>query len=225
MDGWIKLYRKMIDWDWWTDSYVVHVFVYLLLMANHKARKFGNRTIKQGQFLTSIRAISRDLNLNERTVMRALKTLYESNTISVVSDRQNGTLITICKYNEYQSIEQNAVVLDTTPNTTPNTTRDTTRDTTKQELKNDKNVKNNSICRFTPPTLEQVVEYCKERKNNVDAQRWFNYYTANGWKVGKNSMKDWRAAVRTWENATRTSQPAPAPKSMQNAYVNDRWKR
>lgn len=53
--------------------------------------------------------------------------------------------------------------------------------------------------RFTAPTLEEVKEYCAERKNNVDAERFINYYTANGWKVGKNPMKDWKAAVRSWE--------------------------
>lgn len=56
-----------------------------------------------------------------------------------------------------------------------------------------------SIIRFVKPSLEEVHEYCQERKNNVDAQRWFDYYSANGWKVGKNPMKDWKAAVRTWE--------------------------
>lgn len=53
--------------------------------------------------------------------------------------------------------------------------------------------------RFTAPSLEDVKAYCAERKNNVDAERFINYYTANGWKVGKNPMKDWRAAVRSWE--------------------------
>jgi DNA-binding transcriptional ArsR family regulator len=53
--------------------------------------------------------------------------------------------------------------------------------------------------RFVPPTLEEVQAYCLERKNNVDAQRFIDYYTSNGWYVGKNKMKDWRAAVRTWE--------------------------
>ena len=53
--------------------------------------------------------------------------------------------------------------------------------------------------RFTAPTIEEVKEYCSERKNGVDAERFVNYYTANGWKVGKNPMKDWKAAVRTWE--------------------------
>lgn len=49
------------------------------------------------------------------------------------------------------------------------------------------------------PTLEEVKEYCLERNNNVDAELFINYYESNGWKVGKNSMKDWKACVRTWE--------------------------
>lgn len=53
--------------------------------------------------------------------------------------------------------------------------------------------------RFVPPTLTEVQSYCSERKNSVDAQRFIDYYIANGWKVGKNKMKDWKAAVRTWE--------------------------
>lgn len=53
--------------------------------------------------------------------------------------------------------------------------------------------------RFTPPTLEDVAAYCAERQNNVDAQKFVDYYTANGWQVGRNKMKDWKAAVRNWE--------------------------
>ena len=49
------------------------------------------------------------------------------------------------------------------------------------------------------PTLYEVKAYCSERGNKVDPERWFDYYTSNGWKVGKNPMKDWKAAVRTWE--------------------------
>lgn len=53
--------------------------------------------------------------------------------------------------------------------------------------------------RFHPPTVEEVEAYCFERNNKVDAERFVDYYTANGWKVGKNPMKDWKAAVRNWE--------------------------
>ena len=53
--------------------------------------------------------------------------------------------------------------------------------------------------RFTKPTLEEVRAYCQERKNCVNAEKFVDYYDSNGWKVGKNAMKDWKAAVRTWE--------------------------
>ena len=53
--------------------------------------------------------------------------------------------------------------------------------------------------RFTPPSLDDVAEYCRERKNNVDPEAFVNFYASKGWMVGKNHMKDWRAAVRTWE--------------------------
>lgn len=57
--------------------------------------------------------------------------------------------------------------------------------------------------RFTPPTVSEVAAYCKERHNDVNPQRFVDWYTANGWKVGKNPMKDWRAAVRNWEKETK----------------------
>ena len=61
--------------------------------------------------------------------------------------------------------------------------------------------------KFVPPTLDEVVDYCEERKNQVDPLRFFNHYQRVGWMVGKNKMKDWRAAVRYWErdNTPRTA--------------------
>ena len=53
--------------------------------------------------------------------------------------------------------------------------------------------------RFIKPTMEEVQAYCQERNKGVDAQKWYDYYSANGWKVGRNPMKDWKASVRTWE--------------------------
>lgn len=53
--------------------------------------------------------------------------------------------------------------------------------------------------RFVAPNLEEIREYCQERNNHVDPDRFYNHYSANGWMVGKNKMRDWKAAVRTWE--------------------------
>lgn len=60
--------------------------------------------------------------------------------------------------------------------------------------------------RFAPPSVADVSAYCRERGNSVDAERFVSFYESNGWKVGKNPMKDWRAAVRTWERDTQPQQ-------------------
>lgn len=60
-------------------------------------------------------------------------------------------------------------------------------------------VSGESSKRFVKPTAEEVAAYCRERGNKVDPQRFIDHYESNGWRVGKATMKDWRAAVRTWE--------------------------
>ena len=62
-------------------------------------------------------------------------------------------------------------------------------------------VSNTKKKRFVKPTVEEVKQYCIERNNCVNAEQFFDYYESNGWRVGKNSMKDWKAAVRTWERS------------------------
>lgn len=64
--------------------------------------------------------------------------------------------------------------------------------------------KNNSYMgRFTPPTLQEVQVYCMSRHNNVDPEKFIDFYSAKGWMIGKNKMKDWKAAVRTWEKGEK----------------------
>lgn len=57
---------------------------------------------------------------------------------------------------------------------------------------------------FTPPTVEEVAAYCVSRQNKIDAVRFVDFYAAKGWYIGKNKMKDWKAAVRTWEHGSKT---------------------
>ena len=64
--------------------------------------------------------------------------------------------------------------------------------------------------RFSPPSVEDVRAYCSERNNGIDAETFVDFYTSKGWKVGNNPMKDWKAAIRTWEK--RHSAPAPQAK-------------
>jgi hypothetical protein len=64
--------------------------------------------------------------------------------------------------------------------------------------------------RFAPPTVTEITAYCKERNNDVDAERFHDFYQAKGWMVGKNKMSDWKAAVRTWEKKDRAEPDKPS---------------
>ena len=69
--------------------------------------------------------------------------------------------------------------------------------------------------RFIKPTVDEIRAYCKERRNDVDPERFFNYYESKGWLVGRANMKDWRAAVRTWE---RRSNPNRKRRELEEGY-------
>ena len=87
---------------------------------------------------------------------------------------------------------------------------------------NDSKPKQPGNKRFTPPTLDQVKAYCTQRQNGVDAQQFIDFYASKGWKVGNQPMKDWQAAVRTWEKRDQqSSRPAatvPAQQYHQRDY-------
>lgn len=65
-----------------------------------------------------------------------------------------------------------------------------------------------STKKFVKPTVEEVKAYCLERNNGVDPEKWFDFYQSKGWRVGSQPMKDWKAAVRTWEKRDKVVNPA-----------------
>lgn len=93
------------------------------------------------------------------------------------------------------------------------------------EITRKKCKKKEALPRFTPPSAEDVKAYCLERGNSVNAERFVGFYASKGWKVGNQPMKDWKAAVRTWEHDRASPRAAP-PKAVsaqqydQREYVN-----
>ena len=185
----------------------------LLMDANHKGNKFvlGNEIFEceRGQIITSIRQLCDKWNWSNTKVTKFLKLLQEDKMITYFSDAKK-TVITIENYTLYQHIND--------AETTQKRRRNDAETTQKHTNKNDKNDKNNNIERgglspsttsFKKPTLEEVRAYCLERKNNVDPQKWYDFYEAKGWMIGKNKMKDWKAAVRTWEQREKQSDLPP----------------
>lgn len=96
------------------------------------------------------------------------------------------------------------VVTEVTGRVTPEKEREKEN---KKENKESKPKKNNS--KFIKPTILEIKEYCTSRNNEVDPQRFFDSYEAKGWKIGKTPMKDWKAAVRTWEQPKQSKKGDP----------------
>ena len=83
------------------------------------------------------------------------------------------------------------------------------RDNSNININNTNLTDSNKKARFKKPSVDDIVDYCKERNNNIDAEAFIDFYESKDWKIGKNKMKDWKAAVRTWER-----REAKKPKSM-----------
>lgn len=87
------------------------------------------------------------------------------------------------------------------------------------------NINKKSSKRFTPPTVEEVAAYCRERGNRVDPQRFVDFYEAKGWMIGKNKMKSWKSAVHTWENRDNCgSQRVAVPEPVQRPEYMEHYK-
>lgn len=102
MEGWICLYKKLINWEWYQDGNTCRLFIHLLLLANYEDKSWQGQLIKRGQLITSSEHLAKDLNLSRQQVRTAINKLKSTNEITTKSTNKY-TLITIEKYEDYQS--------------------------------------------------------------------------------------------------------------------------
>jgi hypothetical protein len=100
-NGWITLYRKITEWEWYTDINTCHLFIYCLLKANHKTKNWRGIKIKRGTFITSLDTISKETGLSVNQVRTAIKKLESTNEITSKPTNKN-RLITVINYSNYQ---------------------------------------------------------------------------------------------------------------------------
>ena len=171
------------------------IFNWLYRQANHK----DNGKFKRGQCLRTISDIQEGLSwfigyrkkkYSKSICENALKWLRNATMITTTKTTR-GMVITICNYDLYQNPQ----------NYESNNETDTKATRTQQHLhtinNNDKNEKINKI--FIKPTRQEVTNYAESIDFKLDGTYWVDHYEANGWMVGKNKMKDWKATVRTWK--------------------------
>lgn len=198
MNGWIKLFRTMLDWEWFTDGPVLRLFVYVLLKANTEQTSYRGIEIPRGSFNASEEKISLETGLSRQQVRTALKKLISTKEITKKVTNGN-TIITVQKYNEYQSPNDYCNQGITTIATSPITSGITTTATTLIKNKKRRREEDKNKPPFIPPRVEEVREYCQSRRNGIDAEEFVDFYQSKNWMVGKNKMADWKACIRTWE--------------------------
>jgi hypothetical protein len=193
----IKLNRKILEWEWWSDINTSRLFIYMLLKANWKDTRFEGKLIPRGSFVSSIPKLSQETALTVREIRTAISHLKSTGEVTCKTYSKY-TVFTVKNYCLYQSSD--------TQNDRQVTGKRHSNDiltTTIEEKKEVKNIKKEepkgSKKKFEPPSVEDVRTYCEERHNGIDAQSFVDFYTSKDWMVGKNRMKDWKAAVRTWE--------------------------
>jgi hypothetical protein len=99
--GWIKLHRKFISWEWFTTPDMVHLFVYLLLMANREDDKWQGIEIKRGQLITGRKKLSEQTGISERRIRTCLQRLQNTGELTSKSTSKY-SILTICNYDVYQ---------------------------------------------------------------------------------------------------------------------------
>lgn len=210
----IKLYEQITAWEWYRHPNTLCLFIYLLLKANYKDLAFCGKTIRRGQIVTSLPKIATDTGLSIQQTRTALAHLISTGEVTDEST-PHYRIITVVKYDDYQTATDKST--DNQQTTNRQTNRQSTDNLTAsieyiEQIERDRNIElpkgsSRSASRFTPPTKDEVLAFCQENGFSIDVDYLYDYYAAKGWKIGNNSMKDWRAAVRNWARREK-KQPA-----------------
>lgn len=209
MAGWIADHRKEIESDVWLMPPMYHrVWQWLKYKVNHAPAKIPNKdgtftTILPGQHATSYRLIAEGVGYyeglkwkepNVKTIKSILDWMVKNQMITLQGNTL-GSIVTVAKWEEYQKIKDKGNAKETRKKHDLDTNNNG-----KQELNNEDIESSPKRKRFVPPTIDEVSEYVKEKGYTVNAQTFVDYNESKGWMVGKSKMKDWKAAVRTWQN-------------------------
>ncbi len=201
--GWISLHRK-IEYHWiWVRPDYLRAWLWLLFHANHKPNTIFTGIalvkIERGELVSSLSHLSDAFGWGIKTTRTFLNRL-EKDGLIVKQSGPKWTKLTICKYDKYQDTRHDMGKQKAHKGQTEGI-----QGATNNNENNDNNDINRTDTSFIPPSISEITEYFKtlELKPHttaeIEAGKFHDHYSANGWKVGgKTKMKDWRAAARGW---------------------------
>jgi hypothetical protein len=190
MQGWIKLHRKFLKWEWYDDANTCRLFIHLLLKANHEDTKWHGIPIKRGQHLTSLKTLKKELHLSIQSIRTSFKHLKSTHEITIKATKKH-SIIELVNYDVYQNTEKETNTLtNTLTNNQPTHSQHTAN--TKQEgkeLKNEKNkIKENTKEKFSfisdPDWKSLFSEWIDYKKSQFK----FTYKTKSSMKTAYDEL-------------------------------------
>lgn len=185
-NGYIKLHRKMLEWEWYKHGATMRIFLHLLLIANWEESSWRGIKIHPGDVIRSDKNLAAELGLTIRQVKYSISVLRMSGELS--SRMEHGTrIITVKNWGQYQN-NVRAVSSKTSSDLSSDLSLERT---TVKEVKEVKKLR--SVSADTPPTKTEVRDFCYENGyQNIDVDKFYEYNEAKGWKI------DWQKAVVLW---------------------------
>lgn len=227
MEGWIKIDRRILDWEWFDDSCMVHLFLFLLVSANHEDDKWRGIVVKRGQLVTGLESLSEHTNLSKQKIRTCIAKLEKSGEI-IKKSTNKYSIITICNYDKYQdeNLDSNKQTtnkqqtnnnkqeyiynnsIDITPNVVISKSK-----TRSQKNKPARVGKNGQVemfgedewkkpaqqkKEFIPPTLDEVVDFfILNNGTREQAEAFFYTFDGIGWKNTKG------VKITRWESRAK----------------------
>ena len=235
----IKLYDKILDWEWYNDANTFRLFIHLLLKANYKDVNWKGTVIKRGQVAGSLTRWANDLGLSEHQIRVSLKHLKVTGEVTVKSDNKC-SVITIVRYDEYQTSDRQSD-RQMTGKVTGKCQADDRQVTGKtsgkvatsiEYIENIEQIEKKeqiegvgeTAPRPSAPTIEEIRTYCEKNGLTINVERFYSHYTDNGWK-SKNGkpIPDWRVKAREWyqDDMRKAMEREKAPRPEKKVIAQD----
>lgn len=198
-EGYVKIFRSLLSWEWFEDSKTLQVWIYILLRVQYEDTRWRGIQIRRGQMLESLAGIAENTGMSVQSVRTAISHLKSTHEITCQSTRY-GMLINVIKWADFQGQTD---LINTEINTESN--KESTRN--QQRIKKEKKVKKkeervkreDDSSSFSPPSLSEISLYVSENHLNVDPERFWLYYQTKAWK----GVTDWSAALLLWSKRER----------------------
>ena len=203
MEGWIKLHRKFISWEWFDDNNMLKLFLFLLLSSNHDKATWRGIEIDRGQYLTGLNSLSEKTNISIQTLRTCLKRLERTGEI-INKSTNKYRLITICNYDSYQDSQRSD---QQATNKQPTSNQQATN--SKQECKKEENVNNEK--KKNKILLSQVDESTLDHRE----KEYFQIAVAF-WQLIEANLTELNISVSGIENAEYKSWVDPIRLLMEN---------